>query len=74
MLDDPALPVRDAARAALVRLSRGNDFGPPANATVARPSALLASSTAPIAAMRAADLDRREPSTRPVVPVSPVRV
>jgi hypothetical protein len=33
LLDDPYPGIRDAARQALVRLSRGNDFGPAANAT-----------------------------------------
>jgi ribosomal protein L11 methylase PrmA len=33
LLTDPAPPVRQAARAALVRLSRGNDFGPLPTAT-----------------------------------------
>jgi hypothetical protein len=45
-----------------------------ATASTARPSALLASSTSPMATMRASCLARREPSTSPVVPASPVRV
>ena len=40
----------------------------------ARPIALLASSTSPIAAKRGSALERREPSTSPVAPASPVRV
>jgi hypothetical protein len=36
LLSDPAPLVRDAARQALIRLSRGNDFGPPRNATAAQ--------------------------------------
>lgn len=32
LLADPVLPVRKAARDALIRLSRGNDFGPADNA------------------------------------------
>jgi len=38
------------------------------------PIAQLASSTSPIAAIRASALDTREPSTSPVEPSSPVRV
>jgi hypothetical protein len=33
LLADPCSPVSDAAHKALIRLSRGNDFGPPAKAT-----------------------------------------
>jgi hypothetical protein len=33
LLNDPYPGIRDAARNALMRLSRGNDFGPPVNAT-----------------------------------------
>ena len=40
----------------------------------ATPIALFASSTSPIAAMRGSALDTREPSTRPALPASPVRV
>jgi len=36
--------------------------------------ALLASSTSPIAAHSGSAFERREPSARPVVPASPVRV
>jgi hypothetical protein len=43
-------------------------------ATAARPMALFASSTSPIAIMRGSCLARRDPSTSPVVPSSPVRV
>ena len=46
----------------------------PVSAATARPIALLASSTVPIASIRAACLAVREPSTSPVVPSSPVRV
>jgi hypothetical protein len=38
------------------------------------PIAQLASSTSPIAAIRALALDTREPSTSPALPLSPVRV
>jgi len=41
---------------------------------MAMPIALLASSTSPIACIRAALFEVRDPSTRPVVPSSPVRV
>jgi hypothetical protein len=41
---------------------------------MARPIALLASSTSPIAAKIGSALERREPSVRPLVPASPVRV
>jgi hypothetical protein len=40
----------------------------------ATPIALFASSTSPIAANRGSDLERREPSTSPAEPESPVRV
>ena len=53
--------------AAASRLSGGNRV-------IAMPIAELASSTSPIAAIRASDLATREPSTSPVVPSSPVRV
>ena len=43
-------------------------------AAAASPMALFASSTAPIASIRAACLAQRDPSTSPVVPSSPVRV
>jgi len=43
-------------------------------AMMAKPIALLASSTAPIASNRAWLFASREPSTRPEVPSSPVRV
>jgi hypothetical protein len=38
------------------------------------PIALLASSTSPMAAKSGSALERREPSARPLVPASPVRV
>jgi len=41
---------------------------------MARPMALLASSTSPIAAKSGSAFDRREPSVRPDEPESPVRV
>jgi hypothetical protein len=40
----------------------------------ATPIALLASSTSPMAAIRGSALEVLEPSTRPVSPLSPVRV
>jgi hypothetical protein len=40
----------------------------------ATPMALFASSTSPIACARGSALEMREPSARPVVPASPVRV
>jgi hypothetical protein len=36
LLDDPYPGIRDAAHQALIRLSRGNDFGPQANATASQ--------------------------------------
>jgi hypothetical protein len=36
LLSDPFTPIRTAAQQALVRLSRGNNFGPKANATPAQ--------------------------------------
>jgi hypothetical protein len=47
---------------------------PGPSAERATPIAELASSTSPIAAIRESALETREPSTRPVVPASPVRV
>ena len=41
---------------------------------MATPIALLASSTSPIAVIRADDFDTRLPSTKPAEPPSPVRV
>jgi hypothetical protein len=41
---------------------------------IATPIALLASSTSPIAAKSGSAFERREPSTSPVEPESPVRV
>jgi hypothetical protein len=41
---------------------------------MARPIALLASSTSPIAAKRGSAFERREPSVSPDEPESPVRV
>jgi hypothetical protein len=46
----------------------------PFRATAASPIDEFASSTTPIAVIRASCLARRDPSTRPVVPSSPVRV
>jgi hypothetical protein len=56
-----------------MRVSASASVPAPA-ATIATPMALLASSTSPIAASRASSFATRDPSTRPVVPVSPVRV
>ena len=53
-------------------LERPEGGGP--SASSAQPSTELASSTAPIASIRAACFGKREPSTNPVVPSSPVRV
>ncbi len=50
----------------------GDRAAPPE--TSSAPSALLSSSTAPMASMRGASLGTRVPSPRPVVPSSPVRV
>jgi len=47
---------------------------PGERAAIAAPMAALASSTSPIAAIRAEDLDTRLPSTSPALPPSPVRV
>src|SRR5688500_16934684 len=44
------------------------------SASIVQPSTELASSTAPTASKRGSCLARREPSTSPVVPSSPVRV
>ena len=46
----------------------------PSTDSRAIPIALFASSTSPIATIRESALDRRDPSTSPVVPSSPVRV
>ncbi len=56
---DPAQPVGQLARS---------------SAAMATPIAELASSTSPIAAIRAEDLETRLPSTSPALPPSPVRV
>jgi hypothetical protein len=60
-----------------VVLRIGEDRGAQASGSVSdssKPSVEFNSSTAPMASMRGESLATREPSPRPVVPASPVRV